>query len=818
MPRDPNIQSLPPHLRERVSVLRPGSPDPGKPYVLYWMHHALRDHEHPALDVALCIGNRLGIPVRVYQGLGGRHPTNADRHHRFILQGAREVQRGLRRRGIAYDFHLPADPAAPSPLRELADEAALVLTESFPVPPFTRWVAALAHRVRAPLWTVDCSCVLPMPLVTRRFERAYRFREHTKVAYRRRIHAHWPVVDPELPPYTGAPSLPALDLQSADLAELCAGCRIDHTIGPVAHTVGGSTAGYRRWEAFKRQGLKRYAQLRNDAAVAPPLGVSRLSPYLHYGMVSPLRIAREAAAAGSKGADKFLDELLIWRELAHNFCWHSEDPERFERLPAWARETLERHADDPRPALLSAERLARARSGDPLWDAAQRSLLRHGELHNNLRMTWGKALLQWTPTPQAALRRMIDLNHRYALDGCDPNSYGGILWCLGLFDRPFTPAQPILGRVRSRSLAGHRRRIDLARYTRRTDPPASGRPLAVAVVGAGLAGLTAARTLADAGHAVTVYERASAPGGRLGRIGDDPHGADGGAQYFTVRDERFHRQVALWLADGRVAPWSGRLGSVAAPRRLRPVTSRIARYVGVPAMQRLTETLAEDLRLHLGRAVSRLERVEGRWRLHLGSGPPAAADILVLALPAPRAAALLPEGSELRASLDGVAMQACWAVLARFDAPLPISFDGLFLNEGPLSWAARENSKPGRGAAERWVLHGARGWPPPADATAAPEDADAIAARLLQAFFDHSGCPPLTPVTLTAHRWTHAIAPAPLDTGALWSPSERLGVCGDWCHASRVEGAYLSGTAVAGRILSLGRVGGRLHGGAGGDD
>jgi len=183
--------------------------------------------------------------------------------------------------------------------------------------------------------------------------------------------------------------------------------------------MGGSAAGYARWQHFKLDGLKAYAKRRND-----PLrdGTSRLSPYLHYGMVSPMRIAREAAASETAGAEKFLDELLVWRELAYNFCFFNHDLDSLAAVPDWARETLAEHESDLRPSSYSWETLARGKTGDRLWDAAQRSLLMQGELHNNVRMTWGKALLDWTPNAAAALSMMLDLNHRYALDGRDPAS------------------------------------------------------------------------------------------------------------------------------------------------------------------------------------------------------------------------------------------------------------------------------------------------------------------------------------------------------------------------------------------------------------
>ena len=790
---------LPHHLKERVSVLKDRPLDHRKSYVLYWMHHAIRDHENPALDTALAVGNQLGLPVLVYQGLGGRHPYNADRHHRFIMEAAREVQRGFGQRDIAYRFHLPRDPEQPGPLKDLAREAALAITETFPAPPFPRWTAALAEGIDTPVWTVDTSCIVPMAIVGRSFARAFQFRKHTQPFFDARLTDEWQDLAPDTAMFPGTLPVEDLDLQGADLAALCARCRIDHGIGPVHHTPGGSRAGYARWEAFKTHGLRGYARLRNDAAVKPPRGVSRLSPYLHYGMVSPLRIAREAAADGSAGAAKFLDELLIWRELAYNFGFHTPDPETLQCLPDWARKSLARHADDPRPALYDPETLERARTGKVLWDLAQRSLLRHGELHNNLRMTWGKALLSWTRSPEEALEHLIDLNHRLALDGCDPNSYGGILWCLGLFDRPFQPEQPVIGALRARPLEGHTRRLNVTAYREKVEPPAAGRPLTIAVVGAGLAGLRAASVLADHGHRVTVFEKEARPGGRLGAFRADGPAVDAGAQYFTVRDARFGRHVQAWTVAGLVAPWKGRLGAVDTPGSVREVGGSIQRYVAQPRMARLAEHLSEGLDLRCRRTVTRLITADGRWRLEDDrDGLSAPWDVVLLATPPQQAARLLPSGSVIGKKVADVRMASCWAVMAAFERPLDLPFDGLFFNGGPLSWAARNNSKPGRPGEETWVLHAARGWREDGAETAS----EAIGAELLAAFWEYSALDPVTPHTRQTRFWPAAAAVNPLDAACLWNRAECLGVCGDWCARSRIEGAFLSGTAVAGRVLA----------------
>ncbi len=795
----PVLNGLPPHLQERVSVLQDRPVRRGETYVLYWMHHAIRDHENPALDVAVAVGNRIKRPVLVYQGLGGRHPYNADRHHVFIMEGAREVQQGLAQRGIAYGFHLPEIPERPGPLRELGRNAAIVITETFPAPPFSCWTSALADRIDSPLWTVDCSCIVPMPTVGRRFDRAFQFRRHTQPAFDARLSRPWEDQTPACEVFAGALPFEGLDLQAADLHALSARCRIDHGIGPVPHTRGGAGAGYARWEDFKRHGLRGYARLRNDAAVMPPRGVSRLSPYLHYGMVSPLRIAREAAADGSAGAVKFLDELLIWRELAHNFCFHTPDLESLDCLPDWTRETLARHGDDPRPVLYPTEQLERARTGEPLWDAAQRSLLRHGELHNNLRMTWGKALLGWTSSPDQALQRLIDLNHRFALDGCDPNSYGGILWCLGLFDRPFHPEQPVIGALRNRPLAGHARRLDLEGYRRKIDPPASGTPLNIAVVGAGLAGLRAAVVLADHGHRVTVYERNPSPGGRLGGIQWQGTGVDAGAQYFTARDPRFQRHVDAWMAAGLVTPWDAVLAAVDNPGALRPLKEALVRHVAVPDMRQLAVHLATGLDVRYGARVESLRPDNGGWCPVLADGRrQERCDAVVLALPPRDVEAVLPQGSNLHSCVTQVRMRPCQALMAVFDRPLDISFDGIFFNGGTLSWAARNASKPGRSGHEIWMLHAARQWP----SDKPDPGSDAAGQSMLADFFRFTALPPAVPRHIQSQDWKSAAADKALYQECFWDGAERIGICGDWCAGSRIEGAFLSGSAVAGRLLA----------------
>ena len=789
--------NLPDHLRERCRPLNDLAPAVDGEFVLYWCHHAARDHHNPALDTALHAAEALRLPVLVYQGLGGPHRFNSDRHHTFILAGARSLRRILHQRSIPHVFWLGRDPAEPTPLTGLARRAALVVAEDYPAPPFPAWSERLARQVDVPVWALDSCCIVPMQSLEKRYDRAFRFRERTADEFRQRLLTDWPA-PPRVEGFHGDPGFTDTDLDTP-IAELVAGCAIDHAVGPVPHTPGGMEAGYVRWEHFKREGLRHYANRRNDAADAT--GVSRMSPYLHHGMVSPFRLAREAQEMGGKGAEKFLDEMLTWREMAHNFCFHTPDPESLSAIPDWARNTLKQHQSDSRPALYSWEQLARGQTGDALWDAAQRSLLSHGELHNNVRMTWAKAVLQWTGSPERALEMLIDLNHRYALDGNDPNSYGGLLWALGAFDRPFTPAKPITGTVRPRDTRSHARRLDMPRYRALTQRPALDPAPRVAVVGAGLSGLMAARSLADHGLEVTVFDKARGVSGRAATRRHGERVFDHGAQYFTARDPRFQHYVCTWREQGLVAPWQGTIAT-ARDSEISVKTDNPKRYVGIPGMSALGKHLAEPLTVVLQTRIHELSRDNGSWRLHAGDsdefGP---FQVVLLALPAEQAVPLLSASPALRAQAAGVRMQPTWTVLAGFEAPLAIPADGLFCHDSSLSWIARSNSKPGRNGGENWVLHASADW---SEAHLEDEPEAVIQAQLAE-LYRVTGCAPGNPVLTQAHRWRYAQAGESLNVGCLWDGDLGLGVCGDWCQGSRVEGAFLSGMAMAGRVLGTGQ-------------
>jgi deoxyribodipyrimidine photo-lyase len=246
-------------------------------------------------------------------------------------------------------------------------------------------------------------------------------------------------------------------------------------VGPVVGAHGGASSARKLLDRFVREKLPFYADERNDPSLD---GQSGLSPYLHFGQISPVTIARavrSAAHASEAAREAFLEQLIVRRELACNFAAWAPDCESFAAVPAWARKSLEAHARDKRPHHYSARQLEEGHTHDPYWNAAMREIRLTGRLHGYMRMYWGKKILEWSASPAAAFRTALRLNNRYFLDGRDPNSLAGVAWCFGLHDRPWQE-RPIFGMVRYMNESGLRRKFDIEAYVRRIERLPEGTP------------------------------------------------------------------------------------------------------------------------------------------------------------------------------------------------------------------------------------------------------------------------------------------------------------------------------------------------------
>lgn len=320
--------------------------------------------------------------------------------------------------------------------------------------------------------------------------------------------------------------------------------------------------------------------------------------------------------------------------------------------------------------------------------------------------------------------------------------------------------------------------------------------LRIAVVGAGMAGLTAARLLAEQGNDVVVVEKARGAGGRMSTRRQGSCRFDHGAQYFTARHPRFLRQVEAWRKTGRVQAWNPRIAVIGEGKGA-GAKQPTERFVAVPGMNSICKELAdEQADCRFSWKVTRLERTGRGWTLHSADGQNLESDVLVVTTPPEQACALLRDPA-VDERLQSVQMQPCWSLLMVLDRPLFADHDAAFVNEGPLSWVASQPSRPGRPGFHAWVLHASPDWSLAHLEASAGDVQDSLleAARelpLAQAFRVESARP---------HRWRYALARQALDCEAVWLDSKKLALAGDWCHGSRVEGAFLSGVAVAERIM-----------------
>lgn len=322
-------------------------------------------------------------------------------------------------------------------------------------------------------------------------------------------------------------------------------------------------------------------------------------------------------------------------------------------------------------------------------------------------------------------------------------------------------------------------------------------PAPVALIGAGLAGLSCATALQHAGLAVQLFDKSRGPAGRMSTRRGDDWACDHGAQYFTARDARFRAELSRWLAAGVAAPWTPRLQVLGGLGDHHPDAS-IERWVGLPQMTAPARWLAAQLPLALSSTVTALRRDgAGAWQLQTAEqgwlAQPFSA--VLLAMPAPQAVTLLQPHAPALAALSAQArMRGCWALMLQYAAPQQLPFDAAFVNRGPLRWIARNSSKPGRSGAETWLLHADAEWSE-AHLEHAPEQ---VAALMLQAFAEHGGP---APQRWSAHRWRYADSAPALDDGCAWQPDAGLGLCGDWLNGGKVEGAWLSGLKLAEALL-----------------
>lgn len=429
-------------------------------YILLWVQATVRLHENHALQYAIRQANHLKMPVLAVFGLAPNYPQANARHYLYLLEGLRDLRAGLDNLGIPLAVHLGSPPeVALQAASNGQSQAALIVSDMGYLRHQRAWRSWLSEKLQSleiPLVQVESEAVVPVTLASNKQEYAART---IRPKITRLLEQFLQALEFQTPQQTSNDWDIGLELK--DLPHLLASLPIDHSLG-ASQQRGGEQAALERLTEFVTHDLPGYHRNRNDPALDAS---SRLSAYLHYGQLSPIRAALEAQKQGGEGTAEFLEELIVRRELSFNFCYYNANYDRYEGLPDWARATLAEHSNDPRPQLYSSEQLDNAQTHDDYWNAAQNEMVITGRMHNYMRMYWGKKILEWTPDPRTAFEIMLHLNNRYQQDGRDPNSFVGVLWVLGLHDRPWK-RRPIFGTVRYMNAKGLERKFKISEYVR----------------------------------------------------------------------------------------------------------------------------------------------------------------------------------------------------------------------------------------------------------------------------------------------------------------------------------------------------------------
>ncbi len=439
----------------RIQPLNSRSVQEGR-YVLYWMQASQRAECNHALEAAVERANERNLPVVAVFGLTDRFPEANLRHYAFMLEGLEGVRGALARRGIQFVLARESPELAAT---RLAEEAALVVADRGYLRVQRQWRNHVAKNAPCAVIQVETDAVVPV-------ETASPKEEYTAGTLRPKLERVLGGYLTPLKERTVKKDSLALRLDADDERDgraLLARLKIDRTVPPVGTVRGGTVRANALLEDFVAGKLARYDELRSDPGLDFSSG---LSPYLHFGQISPLAVAlRVRAAKGVPAAARksFLEELIVRRELAMNFVFYNELYDEFDCLPDWARKTLAGHGKDRRAYLYGPEQWERAETHDPYWNAAQKEMVLTGRMHNYMRMYWGKKILEWSATPAEAFRTALRLNNRYELDGRDPNGFAGVAWCFGKHDRAW-PERRIFGKIRYMNDAGLRRKFDMEAY------------------------------------------------------------------------------------------------------------------------------------------------------------------------------------------------------------------------------------------------------------------------------------------------------------------------------------------------------------------
>ena len=422
--------------------------------VVYWMSRDQRVNDNWALLFAAEKANEGKRKIVVVFTLADQFPGATLRQYDFMLKGLIEVEHSLKKLNIPFKM-LTGDP--PHSLCNFIKEvkASVLVTDFDPLKIKRKWKDQIASCIEIPFFEVDAHNIVPCRVASNKREfGAYTIRPKIK----KLIHEY-------LTDFPEPPVLPKENYSEPgnDWEKIAGTLKIDQSVAPVDWLKPGEKEAEKVFRSFLQDKLVQYNTKRNDPNAD---AISNLSPYLHFGQISAQRIAIDITAkfTSDENTEAFLEELIVRRELSDNFCFYNSNYDLFEGFPDWAKKTLNEHRKDEREFLYSSEEFELAKTHDPLWNAAQMEMVKTGKMHGYMRMYWAKKILEWTPSPEEALKISIYLNDKYELDGRDPNGYTGCAWSIGgVHDRAWGK-RPVYGKIRYMNASGAKRKFDTNVY------------------------------------------------------------------------------------------------------------------------------------------------------------------------------------------------------------------------------------------------------------------------------------------------------------------------------------------------------------------
>ncbi len=437
---------------ERIQPLQATAQNPRGRYVLYWMQQSQRVPFNHALEYAVQTANDHNRPLMVVFCLTENYPEANWRHYTFMLEGLQDVQKQLTDRGIAFQIII-GDPVRS--VLKAAEKAASLICDRGYLRHQRQWRLKVAHAAPCPVIQVESDVVVPVETASPKAEYAART---MRPKIQRMLPGYLVALRPE------KLKQPVPDLAGpVDLETIGMHLKIDRSVRPVSSFItGGHASAIKQLKSFLARRLPAYDRHRNHPQLD---GSSMMSPFLHFGHISPLEMALavQKTAGPREAKEALLEELIVRRELAVNYAFYYPDYDRYSSLPQWARRSLSEHRMDPRDPVYTPDQLEAAATHDPYWNAAMLEMKHTGYMHTYMRMYWGKKILQWQPEPEEAFHLTLKLNNKYFIDGRDPNSYAGVGWIYGLHDQAWKE-RSIFGKVRYMSRKGLERKFDMPGY------------------------------------------------------------------------------------------------------------------------------------------------------------------------------------------------------------------------------------------------------------------------------------------------------------------------------------------------------------------